>query len=78
MRLLQEYGFDVHLLMAIKSLHSQPEVCVCVNRQTIKVISCRRWSSAKMCFCTSPFHNLQELDEQANPNRLVGYFLKII
>ena len=30
-RVLQEYGIDGHLLMAIKSFYSQPEVCVCVN-----------------------------------------------
>ena len=27
-RVLQEYGIDGHLLIAIKSLYCQPEVCV--------------------------------------------------
>ena len=30
-RVVQEYGIHGHLLMAIKSLYSQPEVCVRVN-----------------------------------------------
>ena len=30
-RLLQEYGNDEYLLMAIKSLHCQPEICVRVD-----------------------------------------------
>ena len=36
-RVLQEYGIDRHLLMAIKSLYcQQPEVCVCVNGKQSK------------------------------------------
>ena len=35
-RVLQEYGIDRHLLMAIKSLYSQPEICVRVNGKQSK------------------------------------------
>ena len=35
-KVLQEYGIDGHLLMAIKSLYSQPEVCVRVNGKQTK------------------------------------------
>ena len=35
-RVLQEYGIDGHLLMAIKSLYCQPETCVCVNDKQSK------------------------------------------
>ena len=35
-RVLQEYGIDGHLLMAIKSLYCQLEVCVCVNGKQSK------------------------------------------
>ena len=35
-RVLQEYGIDRHLLMNIKSLYSQPEVCVRKNRKQSK------------------------------------------
>ena len=35
-RVLQEYGIDEHLLMAIKSLYCQPEVCVRVNDKQSK------------------------------------------
>ena len=34
--MLQEYGIDGHLLMAIKSLYCQPEACVCVNGKQSK------------------------------------------
>ena len=35
-RVLQEYGIDGHLLMAIKLLYCQPEVCVCINGKQSK------------------------------------------
>ena len=35
-RVLQEYGIDGHLLMAVKSLYCQPEVCLCVNGKQSK------------------------------------------
>ena len=34
---LQEYGIDGHLLMAVKSLYCQPEICVCVNGKQSKL-----------------------------------------
>ena len=33
---MRKHGFDVHLLMAIKSLYCQPEVCVLVNSKQSK------------------------------------------
>ena len=55
-------------LMAIKSLYCQPEICVCVSgKQSKSFHEC--WSSARVCFVTSPFHSLHELDRQAQPNR---------
>ena len=35
-RVLQEYGIDGQLLLAIKSFYCQPEVGVCVNRMQSK------------------------------------------
>ena len=59
----------MHLLMVTKLLYRQPEVWVCMNCKTLKVISCGCLFSAKVCLILSLVHNLFELYEQAQPNR---------
>ena len=46
-RVQQQYGIDEHLLLAIKSLYCQPDVCVCVNGKQSKSlhvgVGLRQW-----------------------------------
>ena len=50
--------------MAIKSLYFQPEVCACFSGKQSNFA----WvfTLARVCFVTSPFHNLHELDGQTS------------
>ena len=68
-RVLQEYGIDMHLSMAVKSLYCQPEVCGRVNGKPSKSFHVGVVFGKVFNFVTSPFHNLHELDGQAKPNR---------
>jgi len=52
------------------AFYCQPEVCVRVWC-AIKVSLCGRWSQAKVRFISSTFHNLHELDRQAQSNQRV-------
>ena len=65
---MQEYGIDGHLLIAIKSLYCHPEVCVCVNGKQSKSFHIVL-VFGKGVFCYPPFHNLREIDGQAQLNR---------
>ena len=76
-RVLQDYGINGCLLMAIKSFYCQFKVCVHVNGKQSKSFHVGCWSSARVCFVTFPFHNLHELDGQAQPNRWVCHDRKM-
>ena len=53
--------------MAIQSLYCQPEVCVRVNGKQSKAFHVVL-VFGKGVFCHLPFHNIHELDGQAQPN----------
>ena len=68
-RVLHEYGIDGHMLMTIKSLHCQLEVRVRVNGKQSKSfhVDVGLWQGCVLSLLF--FHNLHELDGQAQPNR---------
>ena len=72
-----ECCIDGHLLMAIKSLYCQLELCVCLNGKQSK--SFHVGVGFRQGCVLSPlfFHNLHELDGQVQPNRWVCHDRKM-
>ena len=49
--------------------HSMSIEGLCSGKwQAIKAVPCRRWTTTRVRFVTSPFHSLHEFDGQMQPS----------